>query len=463
MAYGVHASSESFFEKNRVVTSVSTVVGCLAITALVVGILAQTNVIPLLHSSWIPLVAGSCVVLTVDIVCLLGMVVRQKKGRTQSQSYTEEQQQQAARQQRPRGRPRVRTQHPPPPKAGTQGERVYSFSDSVLSPQDIEVMTGPGFPIVERDKREKVLAATGRQLAADWTDGENNYNQYKSYVKYKRCSDSEDAFFPKGDVLQTPVKMDYDHNFDPMTSRNYFYMHSSAAPKPGHYRNQAAYLDAMEQNYYNLLRAQVESGAHTLLTNYWGMGAFIRNYILYNYPDRKEAFNFRVRIAKRLANAFKRVVEENPDAPIRFNIGGPTGESFDDHLKQEPLDNYNAFVYAFGELPSNIRAKVRMCPETDIFVFGQQISENYQCQPGQLAPVSAINAGCSSLVGNQWLKGKRDDGTFNAEFAIEENVFRRSPVSAYWAAYLNGGYAGQPRKLSLWQQFSHGSAAGDES
>ncbi len=389
-------SSKSFFEQNRVVTAAASVVGVLAITTLVIGILAQTNVLFSLYPIRMPLVACSAAVLMLDTLCLLGMVAN--------------------------------------------GESKIE-ADTVFTSTRLGLQQGPGFPLVGREQRQSVIDAGRARLEADWESGGEVYAAYcRGTVLYSYdCNSQTDVFFPEGTILQTPVKMDYDQNFEPMESRKYFYMHSTAAPKPSQFQDEPSYLDAMEEGYYQLLCMQYASGAEHLLTNYWGMGAFIRGYIASSYPDRRNAFDFRLRIARRLAHAFQRVAQENLDKTIRFYIGGPTGASFEPKFAQEPLDNYNAFVCAFEELPDHLCAQVVMCPETDIFVLGQQISDGLSVRPGQLAPVSAINASCSGLIGNKWFKGRRHNGTFNAEFAIEENVFRRSPISAWIAARLNGG------------------------
>src|SRR5437868_782371 len=82
------------------------------------------------------------------------------------------------------------------------------------------------------------------------------------------------AFINEGDVIQTPVKMEYDENFNPKAGKNYFLMHSTPAPNAKKYAvsnpdNYQRYLTDMGNVMELALRAQINSGSKHILWNYF--------------------------------------------------------------------------------------------------------------------------------------------------------------------------------------------------
>lgn len=319
----------------------------------------------------------------------------------------------------------------------------------------IKVEEGPGFPNVDTNKKNEVLQETKKKLESyintttcALTDEGKGFIQLFKYIKFVgEASNKGQPFIRPGDIIQTPVKMDYDNEFKAYGSKNLFYMHSTPALEARRLlRGEIAggseykkYLDDMEVVIGKALQAQIDSGAEHILWNYFGMGAFLRHV----YSDSEEMLKLRSDVADRFVAAFDTVfasVGENKRGKITFYLTGPTGESFSDELKQEPQDNYTTFCRAFQS--SKFQKNIIICPETDAFYRGQQIADRYKVDDGEVAPVSVINAADSARLGNKWYHGFRPNTTtqFNANFAIDENAHRRSPLMALTSFLINGGY-----------------------
>ncbi len=326
---------------------------------------------------------------------------------------------------------------------------------------------GPGFPLVSDQVRDRARAATVNAMKAHLKNGcikeGDEFFPLLQHVKFYRGpaysppipqeaaaaaaheqdeSEEEQDLIPQGMTIQTPIRMDYDEKFEEKKGRNAFLMHSTPAPDPrwidiSKEKNKSTYLHTMEKIAYGAFQAQIASGAKKIIWNYFGMGAFLRNmegdYIL---PEKKMG-KLRNEIAERLVNAFTRVMREAVDNQgIELFLAGPTGESFEEHLKQEPGDNYAAFVKAFEHCP--FASHVTLCPETDAFIKGQELADGYEIlSPGKVAPVSVINAADPALLGNHWFEGFKSKGRYNARFAIDENGHRRSELMAAMSSHVN--------------------------
>jgi hypothetical protein len=249
--------------------------------------------------------------------------------------------------------------------------------------------------------------------------------------------------------------MNYDHLFQPLTTaKNAFMMHSTPAPNTTHVvdihepANQGPYLAEMEMTILRALKAQIKDDVEHVLWNYFGMGAYLRavaKKLRQAGLDEKQCkavmWSLRCNIAIRFVSAFDSRLEKM-DADrrenFRFHLTGPTGESFPADLELEPRENYCALVEAFKH--SKYQENVLFCPETDAYMKGQELADLYDLPPGQLAPVSVINAASEHLLGNKWFLGYLDDGRFNAAFAIDENAHRRSSLMALGSFLINRGF-----------------------
>lgn len=450
----IHNSAEPcpLFQANCKTITASILLAACAATALVLGILGWLQFIPDLHSAAGPMVFGSSTVLGLDFIWIivLGVLNRNKQPANPPLQPTNTPVQADNHPiQPPKHMENSHFNPDPTPSLPTQtivrpilqGTEKVDPLNEPLDPvlYGLKKIEGPGFHIVTRTTRQGVIDVTKMKL--DDGTWDKNLPFYYRHIKYTHPPkfDPKQEFFPEGDVLQTPVLMEFDQDFKPKQGKNYFIMHSTPAPKPG--QDEAKYLKEIEEIYFALLEQQVLSNPEHLLTNYWGMGAFIRDYLKATYGENhKECFNFRIRFAQRLAKAYCRLIDSYPDKIFKFYVGGPVGtsKSFPESYKQEPRDNYNALVLAFGHCEERYKKQIYFCPETDIFVKAQEISDTeYKHLPvGEVAPVSAINASAPHKWGNHWYNGVNGDA-FNAECAIEENVFRRSSALAYMASIVN--------------------------
>lgn len=402
-------NSCSIFQPNWKTGAAITSIALIAITLLALGVLGRYELVASLKSTSSAFIAGGSITGGLSLAWVIGLCVG-INARSFSNGLDRE----------------------------TERHFNIAVSDIPYHPSlfGLNCKRGKGFPFIKRDKRQEVIDQTKEILVRDKNDLAGMVRELSGAFNYTELPGraySDTRFFPPGDIVQTPVLLEYDEKFDSKKGENPFFMHSSAAPKPRDYDDLEAYLQAMEEGYYHLLEQQVLSGAEHILTNYWGMGAFLRGY----YSTRERMFDLRIKIAERLATAYRRIRDAYPEYTFIFYIGGPTGESFEEWAKAEPCDNYNAFIFAFGQLPEKYKKQIVMCPETDIFVKGQQLSDDYELSRGELAPVSAVNASDPLLFGNKWFIGKKKRGKFNAEFAIEENLFRRSPFACYIAEKVN--------------------------
>lgn len=313
-----------------------------------------------------------------------------------------------------------------------------------------------GFPDVDIHLKQKVLDATKAKLSelvkgTELTpEGQELFDSLKSEIEFYPIQEntilaqnkSEDFINP-GEVVQTPVMMEYDEKFEklPFEPKHFFYMHSTPAPKAKgiDIKNPAVrldYLAKMKATVKAGMEAQIKPGCKMIIWNYFGMGAFLRGVI----SDRKEMYELRKEIAAEFFAAFDEVLATMPpekQKEFKLLIAGPTGESFSPELQEEPRDNYNAFVV--GATASKYKENLVFCPETDAFVKAQEIAETMKIE-GKVAPVSVMNAADSKILGNHWFKGI--SGTkMNANFAIDENGHRRSPKMSFFTYKVNGGFA----------------------
>ncbi len=79
-------SVHPFIEENKTMMVSAYCVAALAIAGIGLGILAQANVIPLLHAHWIPFIAASVTVFTLDLAVLIGAVIHSRRGSASTQA-----------------------------------------------------------------------------------------------------------------------------------------------------------------------------------------------------------------------------------------------------------------------------------------------------------------------------------------------------------------------------------------
>lgn len=317
-----------------------------------------------------------------------------------------------------------------------------------------------GFPDVNADIKQQVLDDTKSKLSELVKDniltdkGRELLKSLRGHVDfYPIKSDSiltqkaSKAFINEGEVIQTPVKMEYDEKFERLSKapKNFFYMHSTPAPearKCGDLMNPAIrqkYLAEMKATIKAGMEAQIASGCKIVLWNYFGMGAFLRGVI----KDRKEMYELRKEIAIQFFAAFEEVLVSMSDQDrkdFKLLITGPNGKSFAEKLKEEPRDNYNAFV--LGAARSKYKENLVFCPETDAFVKAQELADAMD-GVDIMAHISVMNAADSAILGNHWFNGLKAPGQMHANFAIDENGHRRSSSMAFFTYLINGGFAVQ--------------------
>lgn len=427
----------AFFEATCESVSCVAFSSAIVVTALVISILGTYSPYIPYHGAWVPTLYTS-IGLLIPLVAYIIALIKNSRQTVQELSLGSH------------VVPDIRYDPPEKPLDATQ------FG--------LKCLAGRKFPQLPAETKQKAVNETVAGL--EKMKGEKIPQAFAPYLwalKYIVATElpsnqgAKGRFFPLRDVLQTPILLNRNEFFEPIESKNYFFMHSSVAPKWTDYKgDKEQYLQDMEEGYYLTIKAQLLSKAQHLFSNYWGMGAFIRH----AYQGSK-MIEFRQEVAKRLVKAYCRAfdgVKGERAEPFTFYLGGPTGVSLPSEFEAEPRENYNAFVLAFSECDSKYTKNVVLCPETDIFVKAQEISDTYVCKEGEMAPVSALNASDSRRLGNHWYVFKREGKKPNAEFAIEENVFRRSLISAWIAEKLN--YQENPSApVSLWANSSDFSRA----
>jgi len=347
---------------------------------------------------------------------------------------------------------------PKPTKVGTTTPVATTKQKPVAKPYDaktfgLNAVQGPGFPDVDPTIKDQVRLETLSTLDK-WgmnidqptnltTSGKALISTYGHAVKFYPGKIQGKKFINPGDVVQTPMLMTHDEKFQPMKATNAFYMHSTPAPNAKSCNaidptNRPKYLKEMKDTVKSGLEAQIASGSKHVLWNYFGMGAFLRD----KNASREDMYHLRQDITRVIVEAFDEVMTKvgAKGKDVKFYLTGPTGESFTADKEEEPKDNYNAFVLAFAN--SAFKNNVQLCPETDAFVLAQQLADKHKLKPGQIAPVSVMNAADPYLLGNHWFDGFKN-GRFNANYAIDENGHRRSPMAGAFAKEINGGKKAQ--------------------
>lgn len=361
--------------------------------------------------------------------------------------------------------------HTTKPVSTHSSEKVHPIvlEPSQLTPQDnpldaalfgLKVDFDPdrGFPNVHTDTKQKILDETKAKLGElvngkVLTDkGNELLKAFASHIDFYPIKENtilakkpSNDFINEGEVIQTPVRMEYNEKFEKLSKapKNLFYMHSTPAPNAKRMNNpkdpetRQKYLAEMKATIKAGMEAQVASGCKTVLWNYFGMGAFLRGVI----KDRNEMYELRKEIAQQFFAAFDEVLASMPDQErkdFKLLITGPNGNSFPDELKKEPRDNYNAFI--LGAVNSKYKQNLVFCPETDAFVKAQEIADS-QDGEDQVTSVSVMNAADQKILGNHWFNGYDTGGKMNANFAIDENGHRRSSLMAFFTYLINGGFA----------------------
>lgn len=345
-----------------------------------------------------------------------------------------------------------------------QDQTLYELSKVQNLPLEaqymgIQVIKGTGFPDVETFKKEQVLKSTYDALkelvdvvTLELTPkGMALLNLLKWHLWLYPIDKNLEiherlGFIKPGEIVQIPAKMEYEENFERYAGKNYFYMHnipafnvtgSSKVFNVADPEQRTYYLENHQKIVAAALKAQTSTEAKHILWNAFGMGAFLRGAL----PNREEMYELRKEVAKKFVAAFDAHLNQmslKEREGFKLYLLGPTGESFAPNLREEPLDNYNAFVLAFAD--SAFKEHIILCPEEDAYVKAQKLADSYELEDGQIAPVSVINAANSKLLGNHWYLGFNKERTrFNANYAIDENATRRSVIAAFLFLMINGG------------------------
>jgi hypothetical protein len=250
------------------------------------------------------------------------------------------------------------------------------------------------------------------------------------------------ALFGSRDVLVTPCRMDYNAQWNPNPpDQKTFHMLNAAAINVGegnhpedlryyclpgtyqHYKgslDETKFLQGTGEIAESLLTASQKFGLNDVVFFPIGMGAFLRNLPSADaaYQDPAKMRSLRNGMAKQVAAKMENQLRSSPNLVIHLAL--PTGPS------DEAKENYNAFIQAVSEIDPAIRQRVIVYPNADATEIAQAIAN----QKGDYS-VGLINGANKNLLGNHWF----EDGALTA---IDENIHRRSQISAFACLFCNG-------------------------
>lgn len=247
-------------------------------------------------------------------------------------------------------------------------------------------------------------------------------------------------------VVSYPITMDYTADWTYKTNSNHFLLTSAAAlnigerdhaedfqaysKSNGHELDEEKYLDEMERTFETMLTAQEARGIdHTVLFPF-GMGAFLRdlkqNDPKYNNPEQLKSLRYK--IAERLVQKLQQYSNMNVHLclPVDFSA---------EQKNKDLFLNYEAFITALYNREEtgfdNLQDRLTIHLNSDATAVAQKLANELSDDPTSLK-VGLWNASNKNMIGHFWYS----DG---AQYAIEENLFRRSFSAGLVAAFLNGG------------------------
>lgn len=264
----------------------------------------------------------------------------------------------------------------------------------------------------------------------------NKIKLYESDQSKGTCQGTQ--LLGRYDVLQAPCLMAYDHNWKKHEhSQTPFLVHHAAAINigecaqaedfnsfqlgPGNL-NENAYLDAMENLFAQVMQAQSATEVKHTVWFPFGMGAFLRHLDRNDPSYTHDKLNLlRKKIAERFVNALQRHYANKSMPTIHLCL--PTGTD-----QKDP--NFLAFTHALKEAS---KISIQLHLNVDATHVAQQLANVH----GEYS-VSLVNGANRNLIGNHWFADR-------ALVAIDENLHRRSPLTALISFLLNNGTELQDR------------------